>query len=50
MNAHTGPDVGAVVSVQIYIDDIFPKIFGHPVFFDHDDDNQSDNHIPPTNK
>ena len=37
INAHTGPNVGAVLSVQIYIDDIFPKIFGHPVFFHHDD-------------
>jgi hypothetical protein len=44
MNAHTGPDVGAVVSVQIYIDDIFPKIFGHPVFFSDENDNPSDNH------
>jgi hypothetical protein len=32
INEHTGPDVGAVVQVQIYIDDIFPKIFGHPIF------------------
>jgi hypothetical protein len=43
MNDHTGPNVGAVVSVQIYIDDIFPKIFGHPVFFNDDNDNASDN-------
>ena len=28
MNTHTGPNVGVVVQVQIYIDDIFPKIFG----------------------
>jgi hypothetical protein len=33
VNAHTGPDVGAVIQVQIFIDDIFPKVFGHPVFF-----------------
>jgi hypothetical protein len=32
INAHTGPNVGAVVQVQIYIDDIFPKIFGGPIF------------------
>jgi hypothetical protein len=32
VNAHTGPNIGAVVQVQIYIDDIFPKIFGHPIF------------------
>jgi hypothetical protein len=29
-----------VLSVQIYIDDIFPKIFGHPVF-GHDEGNES---------
>jgi hypothetical protein len=46
MNSHTGPNVGAVVSVQIYIDDIFPKIFGHPVFFNDENDNASDNHHP----
>jgi hypothetical protein len=38
VNAHTGPNVGFTVQVQIYIDDIFPKIFGHPVFFNHDND------------
>ncbi len=32
VNAHTGPNVGAVVQVQFFIDDLFPKIFGHPVF------------------
>jgi hypothetical protein len=31
-NTHTGRNVGAVVQVQIYIDDIFPKIFGGPIF------------------
>jgi hypothetical protein len=33
VNAHTGPNVGAVVQVQFYIDDLFPKVFGHPLFF-----------------
>jgi hypothetical protein len=47
MNDHTGHDVGAVVSVQIYIDDIFPKVFGHPVFFSDENDNQSDNPNSP---
>ena len=42
MNSHTGPNVGAVVSVQIYIDDIFPKIFGKPVFFSDENNNPSD--------
>jgi len=39
VNAHTGPNVGAVVQVQIFIDDIFPKVFGHPLFFNNDNDN-----------
>jgi hypothetical protein len=33
INRATGPNVGAVVGLQIYIDDIWPKIFGYPVFF-----------------
>ena len=32
VNAHTGPNVGVVVQVQFFIDDLFPKVFGHPVF------------------
>jgi hypothetical protein len=44
VNNHTGPNVGAVISVQIYIDDIFPRLFGHPVFFKDENDNSSDNH------
>ena len=32
VNAHTGPNIGAVVQVQIFIDDLFPKVFGHPIF------------------
>jgi hypothetical protein len=44
VNAHTGPNVGAVVQVQIYIDDLFPKLFGRPVFFSDENDDQSDNH------
>ena len=31
VNRQTGPNIGVVVSVQIYIDDIFPKLFGHPL-------------------
>ena len=31
VNRQTGPNIGAVISVEIYIDDIFPKIFGHPL-------------------
>jgi len=36
INAHTGSDVGAVVQVQFYIDDLFPQVFGHPLFFGGD--------------
>ncbi len=36
INAHTGPNVGAVIQVQIFIDDLFPKVFGHPLFFGDD--------------
>ena len=32
VNSHTGPNVGAVVQVQFFIDDLFPKVFGHPLF------------------
>jgi hypothetical protein len=42
INNHTGPNVGAVFQVQIYIDDIFPKIFGQPIFFKDAHDNISD--------
>ena len=31
-NRATGPNVGAIVQVQIYIDDLLPKIFGYPLF------------------
>lgn len=32
VNAETGPNVGAAIQVQFYIDDLFPRIFGHPLF------------------
>jgi hypothetical protein len=31
-NSPTGSRVGVVVNVQIFLDDIFPKTFGHPLF------------------
>ncbi|MEI9999802.1 MAG: hypothetical protein WDO13_11935 [Verrucomicrobiota bacterium] len=40
INGHTGPNVGAVFQIQIYIDDIFPKIFGRPIF-GHDTGNET---------
>jgi len=33
INRASGPNVGVIVQVQVYIDDIWPKIFGYPVFF-----------------
>ena len=42
VNPTTGPNVGATVSVQIYIDDLFPKVFGHPIFFRGDESNDSE--------
>jgi hypothetical protein len=32
VNSHTGSHVGVVVQMWIYIDDLFPKVFGHPIF------------------
>ena len=39
INSQTGPAVGGLFQVQVFIDDLFPKIFGHPIFFN--DDNQN---------
>jgi hypothetical protein len=33
INHASGNEVGAVVTLQIFIDDIWPKLFGHPLFF-----------------
>jgi hypothetical protein len=33
INSRTGPAVGGLFQVQIFIDDVFPKAFGHPLFF-----------------
>jgi len=41
-NTHSGENVGAIVQVQIYIDDLLPKLFGHPLFgTDIDTENQN---------
>lgn len=32
INHHSGTNVGVIFSVQIYIDDLLPKWFGHPLF------------------
>jgi len=31
INSHSGPNVGFLFNVNIFIDDIWPKIFGHPL-------------------
>ena len=41
-NSHSGQNVGAIVQVQIYIDDLFPGIFGHPIF-GRDADTENEN-------
>ena len=32
VNRHTGPNAGFIINVNIFIDDIWPKLFGHPLF------------------
>ncbi|MGH7952874.1 MAG: hypothetical protein ACREFE_13290 [Limisphaerales bacterium] len=32
VNSATGNEIGAVVQVQFFIDDLLPKVFGHPIF------------------
>jgi hypothetical protein len=32
INGESGNHVGAIVSLEIYIDDLFPKVFGHAIF------------------
>jgi hypothetical protein len=38
VNGATGPNIGATVQVQFFIDDLFPKIFGHPIFFNKENE------------
>jgi hypothetical protein len=40
VNSRSGPAVGGLIQVQVFIDDLFPKIFGHPIF--GRDDNATD--------
>ena len=42
INSASGPAVGGLIQCQIFIDDLFPKIFGHPIFGSDDNDNQTD--------
>jgi len=32
INKHSGENIGFVFNVNIFIDDLWPKIFGHPIF------------------
>jgi hypothetical protein len=32
LNNHTGQHLGGVLNVDIFIDDIWPNVFGHPIF------------------
>jgi len=32
INSASGPAVGGLIQCQVFIDDLFPKIFGHPIF------------------
>jgi hypothetical protein len=34
VNAQSGRHVGVTLNVQLYIDDLFPQVFGHPMFGD----------------
>jgi len=36
INHESGPDVSFLVNVNIFIDDLLPKLFGHPIFGSHD--------------
>lgn len=39
INQQSGPAIGGLFQVQIFIDDLFPTIFGHPIFFKDAKDN-----------
>jgi hypothetical protein len=34
VNRASGDHIGAMITLEIYIDDLFPKVFGHPIFGD----------------
>jgi hypothetical protein len=37
INGHSGSNIGFVFNVNIFIDDLWPKIFGHPIFGNHEE-------------
>jgi hypothetical protein len=40
INSASGPAVGGLIQCQVFIDDLFPKVFGFPIF-GHDDNNNT---------
>ena len=47
INARSGSRVGALGQVHFYLDDLFPKVFGRPIFGGN---NPSSNNVPTTGK
>ncbi|MCE0521609.1 MAG: hypothetical protein LV480_01715 [Methylacidiphilales bacterium] len=41
INRETGSSVGGLFQIQIFIDDLFPKVFGHPIFGSDDNNNET---------
>ena len=41
INSQSGPAVGGLIQVQVFIDDLFPKIFGHPIFGSDESSNEA---------
>jgi len=41
INSQSGPAVGGLIQVQVFIDDLFPKIFGHPIFGSDESNDES---------
>ena len=41
INSQSGPAVGGLIQVQVFIDDLFPKIFGHPIFGSDENNDES---------
>jgi hypothetical protein len=40
VNSQSGTAVGCLFQMQIFIDDIFPKVFGHPIFFNNENNDK----------
>jgi hypothetical protein len=46
INSQSGPAVGGLIQVQVFIDDIFPKVFGHPIFGSEEGNDNSPGYHP----